>query len=297
MKIQFCLVLMPLALLSACASTIAAVQSQTPSETLYTQSQTVGLENSDRINRFERLASLDGVQTPSIDQLVAPAGTAPTVNGPVPVVRVVFRENVFFDSGSDIPLPQAGQVFDMIAQNMKRDVPDAALTILGHTDAVGTDAYNMDLSERRALAVMQQLADRGVNTAEMSTVAIGFHQPIAPNDSPEGRALNRRVEFLISANPNANLAVVQERTTDSSFFRISNEKADMPKQASVNVLQATTPDVNNKIHLAQVGPMSIHAPSELIEAPLKPPPLIVERELSPLTEAPIATASISRTGE
>ena len=291
MKTKFCLLLLPLPFVSACASTIGGMTPQAPSQALYTQSQTVGLENSDRINRFERLANLDGVQAPSIDQLVAPAGTALTVNGPVPVVRVVFRESVFFDTGSDVPLPQAGQVFDMIAQNMKRDVPDAALTILGHTDAVGTDAYNIELSERRALAVMQELADRGVNTAQMSTVAIGFHQPIAPNDSPEGRALNRRVEFLISANPNANLAVVQERTTDSSFFKLDDGETILPKQASVNVLQATVPDANNKIHLARVGPMSIHAPSELIEAPLKPPPLIVERQLSPLTEAPIATAS------
>ena len=278
-----------LAILTGCASTIGSMPA--PTAGLYTQSQTVGLENSDRINRFQRLATIDGIEAPTIDQLIAPAGTAPTVDGPVPVVRVVFREDVFFNSGSDVPLPEASPVFDMIAQNMQRDVPDAALTILGHTDAIGSDPYNMDLSARRALAVMQQLVDRGVNPAQMSTVAIGFHQPIAPNDSPEGRALNRRVEFLISANPNANLAVVQQRTTDSSFFVTSDGRSTVPKEASVNVFQATTPDANNKIHLAQVGPMTMHTPSELQEAPLKPPPLIVERAPSPLIEAPVATAS------
>ena len=98
-----------------------------------------------------------------------------------------------------MPLPQSEKVIKLIAQNMLRDVPDAALTILGHTDSTGTDAYNIDLSRRRALAVMAMLAGDGVDPEQMTTVAIGDHQPVAPNDTPEGRALNRRVEFLISA--------------------------------------------------------------------------------------------------
>lgn len=312
-------------LCSACASTIAGA----PAPGMYTQTQTVQLENSDRINRFQRLATIEDVAPPEVDQLVAAAGTAPTVNGPVPVVRVVFRESVFFASGSDVPLPQAAPVFDMIAANMAHDVPDAALTILGHTDAIGGDAYNMDLSKRRALAVMQQLADRGVNIAQMSTVAIGFHQPIAPNDTPEGRALNRRVEFLISANPDANLSVVQQIPTDPDYFKLSETQPTPPQVSPVVEVYVPQPSVapapampplapiteppaapaptlaqapaaqvqaapvkTPALVLTPVAPMQVRTPEQLVEAPLQPPPLLVERPLSPVAgQAPVATAS------
>lgn len=65
---------------------------------------------------------------------------------------------------------------------------------MGHTDAIGTDAYNLDLSRRRAEAVMRESVARGVSSGQLSQVAIGKRQPIASNDTAEGRALNRRVE-------------------------------------------------------------------------------------------------------
>ena len=99
---------------------------------------------------------------------------------------------------------------------MRRDVPDAQLTLLGHTDAIGSDQFNEDLSMRRARNVFQALVNRGVNPAQLSTVAIGKNQPIASNETEEGRARNRRVEFLISASQDANLASTRpvERTTE-----------------------------------------------------------------------------------
>ncbi len=200
---------------------------------LATQDQTADLENNDRIARFRRLAALQGVAAPQVDQLRLPPNSVNYMAGPVPVVRVVFDERVFFDFNSDVPRPEAGPVFDLIAENMRRDVPDAALTVLGHTDAVGSDAYNVNLSARRAANVMEELAQRGVRRAQLSEVAIGKRQPIAPNDTDAGRARNRRVEFLVSSGIDANLAAVQQRVVPASYLSLNDGAPPAPRLASV----------------------------------------------------------------
>ena len=67
------------------------------------------------------------------------------------------------------------------------------MQIAGHTDSVGSDSYNQDLSERRALSVRDYLAAGGFPRSQMTAVGFGESQPIAPNDTPAGRAANRRV--------------------------------------------------------------------------------------------------------
>ena len=192
-----------------------------PARPLLTQDQTAGVENNDRINRFGRLAALQGIAPPLIEQVILPPGSVNYMAGPVPVVRVVFNEGVFFDSASDQPKPEAAAVLDVIADNMRHDVPDAAVTVLGHTDAQGSDDYNVDLSRRRATNVMTALVSRGVNPDQLSEVAIGKRQPIAPNSTTEGRARNRRVEFIVSSGIDANLAAVSQRVVPASFFAIA----------------------------------------------------------------------------
>lgn len=222
---------------------------------LATQDETAGIEEQDRIARFRRLASMQGVIQPQVDRVLLPPGSTSTMSGPVPVVRVVFPERTFFAFDSAVPLPASGPILDVIAENMRRDVPDAALTVLGHTDAVGTNAYNIDLSRRRAAAVISALVARGVNPDQLSAVAIGKRQPIAPNDTDEGRALNRRVEFLVSPGLSANLAAVQQRVVPAALFRmrapdpvLQRQPADVearqraggvqPRKASDGVAQA-----------------------------------------------------------
>jgi OOP family OmpA-OmpF porin len=73
----------------------------------------------------------------------------------------------------------------------------SAVAIEGHTDWIGTDAYNQGLSERRANAVMNYLVDHGVAASRLSTTGYGESRPIASNQTREGRALNRRVELLV----------------------------------------------------------------------------------------------------
>jgi len=75
------------------------------------------------------------------------------------------------------------------------DNPTLRVLLEGHTDSIGAEAYNQGLSERRAKAVMQYLIKGGVDSARLSTVGYGESRPIAPNNTKEGRAKNRRVEL------------------------------------------------------------------------------------------------------
>lgn len=76
--------------------------------------------------------------------------------------------------------------------------PERRVVIEGHTDSVGSDAYNLDLSQHRADAVRDFLLQNGVNAAQMSTRGYGKASPVASNDTAEGRQQNRRVELIIS---------------------------------------------------------------------------------------------------
>lgn len=235
--------------------------------TIYTPEQTVSLENSDRVARFQRLASLTGIMPPTI--MVVQEGA-------VPVVEVIFSERVMFDFNSDIPRPEATAVLNLVADNMRRDVPDVQLTLLGHTDAIGSDEYNYDLSLRRAANVFQALVNRGCNPAQLSTVAIGKNQPIAPNDTEAGRLLNRRVEFLISASQDANLAVVRSRPINRTYLNVANERPSQPA-AYVTVLKP----VKEAVPPAYVPGMSSATHETLLLQPFGDIPLQVSPASTP----------------
>jgi len=76
--------------------------------------------------------------------------------------------------------------------------PERRVVIEGYTDSVGSDAYNLDLSQRRAEAVRDLLLRNGVNTAQLTTHGYGKASPVASNDTVEGRQQNRRVELIIT---------------------------------------------------------------------------------------------------
>jgi OOP family OmpA-OmpF porin len=85
-------------------------------------------------------------------------------------------------------------MLDAAVKVLKRN-PDLKIEIQGHTDSIGSEAYNKGLSERRAKAVMRYFAEKGVNVSRMKAVAYGLTRPIATNKTREGRAQNRRVEL------------------------------------------------------------------------------------------------------
>jgi outer membrane protein OmpA-like peptidoglycan-associated protein len=92
-------------------------------------------------------------------------------------------------------LPESAPVLRQVSGYMGQH-PDVKLKIVGHTDNVGTAASNLDLSKRRAASVAKILAAQfGVDASRFTTDGMGDTQAIANNAKPEGRAMNRRVEF------------------------------------------------------------------------------------------------------
>jgi len=80
------------------------------------------------------------------------------------------------------------------------DYPDRAIAVEGHTDNVGSDAYNENLSRRRADSVAYYLRREGVPSTRIAAHGLGEQRPVAPNDNEAGRQQNRRVEIVIE-NP------------------------------------------------------------------------------------------------
>jgi outer membrane protein OmpA-like peptidoglycan-associated protein len=231
---------------------------------------TIGIEHQDRINRFNRMAALVGIQPPVVDDMQLGAGQVPGFNYPIPVVRVRFDERVLFDFNKETIRPEATKILDVMAENMKRDVPDSQLTILGHTDAIGSDTYNFDLSRRRALSVMQELYSRGVRLSQMSTVAVGKTQPVASNRTDEGRARNRRVEFMISASEQANLTLVSKRRIIAEWLTVDQAEQPASKLSAALVVLAPVlsafPSQGPSLQLAQTGSVQAQQPMHEAEA-------------------------------
>ena len=92
---------------------------------------------------------------------------------------------------------QAGPRLDKLA-NFLKQFPDRKMLIEGYTDSVGSDGYNQELSDRRAQSVRDALVQRGVDTGRITARGYGKAHPVADNASPEGRAMNRRVEIVIA---------------------------------------------------------------------------------------------------
>ncbi|HSJ63492.1 MAG TPA: OmpA family protein [Gemmatimonadaceae bacterium] len=108
----------------------------------------------------------------------------------------VATQGILFATGSDRIRPEStptlGEIADMLDEH-----PDLALTVEGHTDSDGEEAFNQTLSEKRAAAVKAWLvSERGIDAARLTTAGFGESKPAAPNDSPEGKQQNRRVELV-----------------------------------------------------------------------------------------------------
>jgi outer membrane protein OmpA-like peptidoglycan-associated protein len=116
----------------------------------------------------------------------------------VEVERLVFPDIAFrFDSAELTDLGK-GKVY-LLAQQIK-EKGDAVVAIEGHTDSIGTEEYNQRLGMRRAQRVMQELASLGVDASRLTVTSFGFSKPLVDQKTDWARAVNRRVEFRISAN-------------------------------------------------------------------------------------------------
>ena len=103
---------------------------------------------------------------------------------------------VHFDFNKADIRPDAVPVLDEAAEMLNNE-GTVAVIVVGHTDSVGSDAYNLKLSKRRADAVAKYLTSHGVNASRLKTEGLGESKPVASNDTEDGRAQNRRVELHV----------------------------------------------------------------------------------------------------
>ena len=110
---------------------------------------------------------------------------------------LTLRSDVLFDSGSATLKPGASRAVDKLAQFMNR-YPEREIAIEGFTDTVGAQEANRRLSESRAAAVKKALVARGIEPSRIDARGYGPAFPVASNETPTGRQLNRRVEIVIN---------------------------------------------------------------------------------------------------
>ena len=108
---------------------------------------------------------------------------------------IVLR-NVFFETGSDALIGLSTEELDRLATLLKEQ-PEVAVEIAGHTDDVGSESDNQQLSERRARRVKAYLESQGIAAERITAVGYGESRPVAPNTTEEGRASNRRTTFRL----------------------------------------------------------------------------------------------------
>lgn len=110
---------------------------------------------------------------------------------------ITLSGEVLFTSGKADLLPAAQAKLSEVANALTQQSPDGNIVVEGHTDTQGKEAYNLDLSTRRAQAVRDYLAAHGVAPDRIRAEGLGFSRPIADNKTAEGRANNRRVEIVV----------------------------------------------------------------------------------------------------
>lgn len=112
---------------------------------------------------------------------------------------VTFDSGLLFDFDSDALRVESRKNLDNLASSLNT-FGDSKLLLVGHTDAQGTETYNLDLSRRRSASVARYLETQGVSASRLQTAGRGESEPIASNDSETGRQKNRRVEVAIYAS-------------------------------------------------------------------------------------------------
>ena len=127
----------------------------------------------------------------------APVAAAPAP-APAPAVatKVTYAADAFFDFDKSVLKPEGKAKLDDLVSKVK-DINLEVIIAVGHTDSVGSDAYNQKLSVRRSEAVKAYLVSKGIEKNRVYTEGKGEKQPVADNKTKEGRAKNRRVEIEV----------------------------------------------------------------------------------------------------
>jgi OOP family OmpA-OmpF porin len=121
---------------------------------------------------------------------------APPAAQPPAATKVTYAADAFFDFDKSVLKPEGKAKLDDLVSKVK-NINLEVIIAVGHTDSVGTDAYNQRLSVRRAEAVKAYLVSKGIEKNRVYTEGKGEKQPVADNKTAEGRAKNRRVEIEV----------------------------------------------------------------------------------------------------
>ena len=104
-------------------------------------------------------------------------------------------KKIFFETKSDKLSSQSFEALNGVVKILKNN-PSIRLQIEGHTDNVGTPAFNLGLSQKRADAVKKYFEDQGIESSRLRATGYGHEKPVADNKTPEGKSKNRRVELI-----------------------------------------------------------------------------------------------------
>jgi OmpA-OmpF porin, OOP family len=118
---------------------------------------------------------------------------------PIEIGQVVRLNNVFFDFDKWDLRPESFLELNRVVKLLKEN-PAIVIEMSAHTDSYGSDEYNIKLSDNRARSVMEFILAKGIDPSRITSKGYGETKPVAPNDTPENRQLNRRVEFTIVKN-------------------------------------------------------------------------------------------------
>jgi outer membrane protein OmpA-like peptidoglycan-associated protein len=152
--------------------------------------------NQVEFNPITRLDGTMGGYRPNGIRSLRIAESAPDFSSVINASGKYVTHGINFDTDSDRLKPESGAVLKEVAAGLQNN-PNLKLEIDGYTDSVGDAAHNVDLSKRRAQAVASTLASQfGIEAPRLTVNGFGADKPIASNDTSDGRATNRRVEFL-----------------------------------------------------------------------------------------------------
>lgn len=139
---------------------------------------------------------------PKVQAPVVPATPKPPE---VKVTKLTYSTDTLFDFDKSVIKPEGRQMLDGLVGMINREYnEDYVVIAVGHTDWIGTDAYNMKLGQRRAEAVRAFLVSKGVEPKRVYVESKGEKQPVADNRTALGRAKNRRVEIEVSGTKRTN---------------------------------------------------------------------------------------------
>jgi len=125
------------------------------------------------------------------------ASEAATVSREGNLLAVTFKGDITFDTNSTAVKPGLQSEIKRVAVILNQ-YPKTLVRVEGHTDSVGSNDYNMDLSQRRAFSIERLLVQRGIAENRVESIGFGESKPVATNSTEAGRQKNRRVEIRIA---------------------------------------------------------------------------------------------------